>query len=61
MVHGLLVQGHEEFFICRAAPAAGQDTGQESLAQMLGSTDTQEWHYGFQVQCESCGSCHARP
>ena len=48
MVHGLLIQGYEEFFICRTA-AAGQDAGHESVASMLASIDPQEWHHGFQV------------
>ena len=48
MVHGLLIQGHEEFFICRST-TPGQDAGQESVAEMLGAADPQEWHHGFQV------------
>ena len=48
MVHGLLIQGHEEFFIWRSL-AAGQQPVQESVADLLSSTDLQEWHHAFQA------------
>ena len=50
MVHGLLIHGHEEFFICRSpASALGRDPSQETVLELLTSLDPEEWHHGFQV------------
>ena len=66
MVHGLLIHGHEEFFICRSpASALGREAGQENVLELLTSLDPEEWHHGFQVaplyMQGSCRVCQPGP
>ena len=50
MVHGLLIHGHEEFFICRSpAFAVGREPGQEHVLELLTTLNPEEWHHGFQA------------